>query len=160
MDIKPTLHTHIIGFPYCASSKSSNNNQKQDTEDGLDPSIYRPLYQMSNKYLQNGYSVLYAAESSLDERDKAKVIENIQNANNSNDIENNISKGLLDIIDSDTIYKDNAGGRDIITLLLSNVSQMQRKSQQEKTKGSAILVHLTHILVVVNTIFLWTLKEK
>ena len=111
-------------------------------------------------HLQNGYSVLYAAESLLDERDKAKVIENIQNANNSNNIENNISKGLLNVIDSDTIYKDNAGGRDIITLLLSNVSQMQRKSQQEKTKGSAILVHLTHILVVVNTIFLWTLKEK
>jgi hypothetical protein len=131
LDIEPTLHTHIIGFPNYASSKSSNN-------DGPGPSIYRPLYQMSNKHLENGYGVLYAAESLPNERDKAKVIEDIRNASDAADVENNISKGLLHVIDSDTIHKDNAGGRDIVDFLLSKVSHIQGKSQQEKTKGVVI----------------------
>jgi hypothetical protein len=145
MDVESTLHTHIIGFPYYANSKSSNNDEKRDTEDGPEPSIYGPLYQISNKYLENGYSVLYVAESLPNERDKAKVLENIQNANNidddnSDNVQNNISKGLLNVIDSDTAYKDNSSGRDIVDFLLSNVSKMRRKSkQQEKTKGSVIL---------------------
>jgi hypothetical protein len=136
-----TLHTHIIGFPHYASSKSNNNNEKkkQDIEVELGPSIYRPLYQMSNKYLENGYGVLYAAESLPNERDKAKVIEDIRNASDAvADVENNISKGLLHVIDSDTIHKDNAGGRDIVDFLLSKVSHIQGKSQQEKTKGVVI----------------------
>jgi hypothetical protein len=37
-------------------------------------SLYKPLYQISNKYLQNGYSVLYTAESLRDDRDKATEI--------------------------------------------------------------------------------------
>jgi hypothetical protein len=144
MDIGSTLHTHIIGFPYYANSKSSNNHEKHNTEDGLEPSIYRPLYQMSNKYLQNGYSVLYAAESLPNEKDKAKVVENIQNANNidddnSDNSQNNIFKGLLTVINSDTIYIDNSRGRDIVEFLLSNVSDMQRRSQQQKTKGTMII---------------------
>jgi hypothetical protein len=94
---------------------------------------------MSNKYLENGYGVLYAAESLPNERDKAKVTESIQNASDAvADVENNISKGLLHVIDSDTIHKDNAGGRDIVNFLLSKVSHIQGKSQQEKTKGVVI----------------------
>jgi len=144
MDIESTLHTHIIGFPYYVNSKSSNNHEKRNT-DGLEPSIYGPLYQMSNKYLQSGYSVLYTAESLPNEKDKAKVVENIQNAtniddDNSDNTQNNISKGLLCVINSDTIYKDNRSGRYIVDFLLSNVSDMQRKSsqQQQKTKGTMI----------------------
>ncbi|HJT48019.1 MAG TPA: MEDS domain-containing protein [Nitrososphaeraceae archaeon] len=135
-----TLHTHIIGFPHYASSKSNNNNEKkkQEIEAEPDPSIYKPLYQMSNKYLENGYGVLYAAESLPNERDKAKVTESIQNASNTDDVENNISKGLLRVIDSETVYKDNTGGRDIVDFLLSKVSQMQRNLRQEKTKGVVI----------------------
>jgi hypothetical protein len=143
MDIESTLHTHIIGFPYHANSKSSNNHEKRNTEDGLEPSIYGPLYQMSNKYLQNGYSVLYAAESLPNEKDKVKVVENIQNAtniddDNSDNAQNNISKGLLSVINLDSTYIDNSSGIDIVDFLLSNVSDMQQRSQQQKTKGTMI----------------------
>lgn len=142
MDIEPTLHTHMIGFPYYASSKSNDNDENNhNTEHELDPSMYRPLYQMSNKYLENGYGVLYAAELLPNGRDKVRVIENIQNTSNNNandDVENNISKGLLNVIDSDTLYKDNAGGKDIVDFLLSNVSKIQGNSQREKTKGAVI----------------------
>jgi hypothetical protein len=143
MTLEPLLHAHTIGFPYQPNSNdSSNENDKQ--EDGIktaDPnSLYKPLYQISNKYLQNGYSVLYTAESLPDDRDKAKVIENIQNApntdDNSDNVQNNISKGRLNVINSDTVYKDNSSGRDIVYFLLSNVSEMQRKST---AKGSVIL---------------------
>ena len=46
-------------------------------------------------------------------------MENIQNVNNNNnnnteDVQNNISKGLLTIINSDAMYQDNASGRDIV----------------------------------------------
>jgi MEDS: MEthanogen/methylotroph, DcmR Sensory domain len=145
MAVEPRLHAHTIGFLY-QNSDSSNENDKQ--EDGIKTadlnSLYKPLYQLSNKYLQNGYSVLYAAESLPDDRDKAKVAENIQKANNTDhnqadNVQNKISKGLLNVVNSDTTYKDNSSGRDIVDFLLSNVSEMQRKSkQQEKTKGSVI----------------------
>ena len=70
-------------------------------------------------------------------------MENIQNVNNNNnnnteDVQNNISKGLLTIINSDAMYQDNASGRDIVDFLLSNVSKMQRKLN-DKIKGAMIL---------------------
>ena len=134
MDIEPILQTHVIGFPYSVDSKSNNVDENHNT----DSSIYKPLYQISNKCLENGYGVLYAAESLPNERDKAKVTESIQNASNTDDVKNNISKGLLTVIDSETTYKDNAGGRYIVDFLLSNVSQIQRNLRQEKTKGAVI----------------------
>jgi hypothetical protein len=141
MAAEPCLHAHTIGFPY-QNSDGSNENDKQDDIKTADlNSLYKPLYQISNKYLENGYSVLYAAESLPDDRDKSKVIENIQNVSNADDdnqvenVQNNISKGLLNVINSDTIYKDNSSGRDIVDFLLSNISEMQRKST---TKGSVI----------------------
>lgn len=141
LNIESGLHTHIIGFPYRTNSKSSNNDddEKQETETGFDTSIYKPLYEMSNKYLQNGYSILYTVESVPNEKDKSKVVENIQNANTeqAENVQNNISKGLLDVIDSDILYKDDAAGKDIVDFLLSNISRMKQKSQHV-TKGAMI----------------------
>ena len=142
MAVEPRLHAHSIGFPYQPNSNdgsSEKDKQEDDVKTADLNSLYSPLYQISNKYLQNGYSVLYAAECLQDNRDKAKVMENIQNASNTADVQNNVSKGLLNVINSDTIYRDNSSGTDIVDFLLSNASEMQRKSkQQEKTKGSVI----------------------
>ena len=141
VNIRPSLYTHIIGFPYDTNSKSSNNNddEKQETETVLETSIYKPLHEISNKYLQNGYSILYTAEFVPNEKDKAKVVENIRNANTeqAENVQNNISKGLLEVIDSDTLYKDDAAGKDIVDFLLSNISRMKQKSQHV-TKGAMI----------------------
>ncbi|MBV9668256.1 MAG: MEDS domain-containing protein [Nitrososphaeraceae archaeon] len=145
MDIERTLLGHVIGFPYYINSKSQDNNNadNEHIKDELEPSsIYRPLYEISNKYLENGYSVLYAAESLPNERDKAKVVEHISNVNNNNDdqveyVRNDISRGLLSVINADVIYKDNASGKDIADFFISNVYEMHRKLQ-EKTKGTMI----------------------
>jgi hypothetical protein len=143
MDIERTLLTHIIGFPYYMNSKShDNNNDNEHIKNELEPSsIYRPLYEVSNKYLENGYSVLYAAESLPNERDKAKVVEYIWNVNNNDDqveyVRGNISRGLLHVINADIIYKDNPSGKDIVNFFISNVYEMHRKLQ-EKTKGTMI----------------------
>jgi len=143
MTIEPDLHMHIIGFPHHANLENNNDNkeEKQDTQMGQNielTSIYEPLYEISNKYLENGYSILYLAESLPNKTAKAKVVENIQNVNNNTEeVQNSISKGLLTVIDSDAIYKDNGGSRDTIDFLLSNVSKMQLKLQ-DQTKGTMI----------------------
>jgi hypothetical protein len=76
LNIESGFHTHIIGFPYHTNSKSSNNDEdgKQEIETALDTSIYKPLYEISNKYLENGYSILYVAESLPNETANAKVV--------------------------------------------------------------------------------------
>jgi hypothetical protein len=140
MDTESILHTHMIGFPYYTNSKNNNNtDERQDIEDELDHSIYKPLYEISNKYLLNGYSILYTAESVPNEKDKAKVVENIHNVDTEDidEVKNNISKGLLTVIDSDSIYKENISGSYIADFLLSNISRMKQKSQHA-TKGAMI----------------------
>ena len=141
LNIQSNLHTHIIGFPYHSNSKINKNedNEKQEMETALDTSIYKPLYEISNKYLQNGYNVLYTAQSLPHETDKSKVVEDIQNVriDNKEEIKNNISKGLLAVIDSDIIYRENASGTHIVDFLLSNISRMKQKSQH-MTKGAMI----------------------
>jgi hypothetical protein len=137
MDIERTLLSHILGFPYYIKNRHNNNEHIKDELDSS--SIYGPLYEISNKYLENGYSVLYVAESLPNERNKAKVVEDIWNANNNHDdpVEYGISRGLLRVINADLIYKDNASGKDIVDFLLSNVYEMHR-NLQEKTKGTMI----------------------
>jgi hypothetical protein len=51
VNIKPSLYTHIIGFPYHTNSKNSNNVDSGKHEIGTAPdtSIYKPLYEISNK---------------------------------------------------------------------------------------------------------------
>jgi hypothetical protein len=144
MITEANLHTHSIGFPYYANSKNGdirgNTKEKNDRiETDVRASVYKPLYELSNNYLENSYSILYAAESLPKRRDKIKVVENIRSVNNdqAENVENNISKGLLTVIDSDTTYQKSASGRDIVDFLLSNVSNMQQKLQK-KTKGTII----------------------
>jgi MEDS: MEthanogen/methylotroph, DcmR Sensory domain len=142
MTTEPSLHAHIIGFPHYTNSKNTDDGdeEQKDVKTVARCSVYEPLYELASKYLEDGYSLLYVAESLPNgERDKAEVIENIRNVNTdqAENIQNNISKGMLDVIDSDNIYKDNYDGRDIVDSLLSNISEMQRKLQ-EKTKGTMI----------------------
>jgi hypothetical protein len=118
VNIKPSSITHIIGFPYHTNSKSNNNNDddNEEIETELDTSIFKPLYELSNKYLQNGYSILYTAERLPHETYKSKIVENIQNVHTDNidEVQNNISKGLLTVINSDTIYKESTSGTNIV----------------------------------------------
>ena len=141
MDIESNLNTHIIGFPFYANSKNDNRkNSEEDMEKGSDThlaSIYQPLYEISSRYLEDGYSVLYVVESVPDQTAKEKVIENIQNVNNKKEVQNNISKGLLNVIDPDAIYHKNASSRDILDSLYSSILKMQGKLQH-KTKGAMI----------------------
>jgi hypothetical protein len=141
LNIESGFHTHIIGFPYHTNSKSSNNDEdgKQEIETALDTSIYKPLYEISNKYLQSGYTILYAAQSLPHETDKSKIVENIQNVHTDNidEVQNNISKGQLVVIDSNTIYKETTSGTYIVDFLLSKISRMKQKLQHV-TKGAMI----------------------
>lgn len=147
MNIELSLHSHIIGFPYYMNSKSQDNNDNNEhIKDELNrSSIFKPLYEISNKYLENGYSVLYAAESIPNERYKAKVAEEIWNVNNNNDdvdyaeyVLNDASKGgMLSVINADNIYKDDASGKDVADFFISNVYEIHRKLHR-KTKGTMI----------------------
>ena len=89
--------------------------------------------------MQNGYGILYAAEPLPHETGKSTVVENIQNVHTDKieEVQNNISKGLLAVIDSDTVYKETTSGTYIVDFLLSNLSRMKQKAQHI-TKGAMI----------------------
>jgi hypothetical protein len=144
MDIAPPLNNHGIGFPWHIHSKRDEDNKNDKEIGGQDSELantYKPLYELSNNYLENGYSILYLAESLPNETAKANVVENIQNVNvtnNSQNVKNNISKGLLTVIDSEVTYQANATSKDIVDFLYSNLRRMQRKLQ-DNTKGAMII---------------------
>jgi CheY-like chemotaxis protein len=69
----------------------------------------------------------------------SKIVENIQNVHTDNidEVQNNISKGQLVVIDSNTIYKETTSGTYIVDFLLSKISRMKQKLQHV-TKGAMI----------------------
>ena len=149
MPFKPHLHTHMIAFPHSRRLREEAEEDEEETRgEGVhnrryhrhhhhhhDTSPYKPLYEISNAYLSNGYSVLYGAESIPNETAKAKVVENIQSATNTEEAQFNISKGLLTVVNADLMYKENANSRDILDFWYSNVSKIQRKLQKRTIKG-------------------------
>jgi hypothetical protein len=64
----------MIGFP---SYQEYRENQKNNLHSYS--SSYRPIYEMCNRYLSNGHSVLYGAESIPNKSAEEKVFEKIPN---------------------------------------------------------------------------------
>src|SRR5919198_1231589 len=138
----------MIAFPHSRRLREEAEEDEEETRgEGVhnrryhryhhhhDASPYKPLYEISNAYLSNGYGVLYGAESIPNETAKAKVVENIQSATNTEEAQINISKGLLTVVNADLMYKENANSRDILDFWYSNVSKIQRKLQKRTIKG-------------------------
>lgn len=119
----------MIGFP--------NGDQQVNTQEEIPSNLthyksnspYGPLYQLSNMCLENGYSVLYGAESIPNESAAEHVLEYIKNVNNTQQVLNNISKGYLIVIDADSIYEDAATDKSIVDFWESNLKQTQEKLQ-------------------------------
>jgi len=146
------MHSHMIGFPI--STEDQEKTDRQGVQRKLKPrtnrnyDIYGPLYEMSNRFLSNGYSVLYGAEFVPNESAKDRLVNNIQNVNNTEEVQNNISKGQLVVIDADSIHEENDGNyKSMVKYWWLQVTRLQEKLQK-KSKGimmfSAPDVYFTH----------------
>lgn len=119
------FNAHVVGF---ANGDRQTNTQEailgnKSFEKGNSP--YYPLYQLSNRCLADGYSVLYGVEPIPDRSAAERVFENIKNVK----VLDNISKGYLTVIDADSIYEDVATDKSIIDFWKSNIKQTQEKLQ-------------------------------
>ena len=139
MSLNIPLHSHMIGFPYYKGNEESQFEIQKARKDGsYSYFTYKPLYEMSNSYLSNGYSVLYGAESIPDESAKEKLFENVMNINPTEKVQNYISKGFLTAVNRDSIYEESGTNyKSIVAFWNSNVHRIQKKLQG-KTKGTMI----------------------
>lgn len=124
---KHISNAHLIGFP----NGDQNVNTQEISTHRYDKSgsPYGPLYQLSNMCLEDGYSVLYGAESISDKSAAEQVLENIKNVYSTQQALDNISKGYLTVIDANSIYESAATGKFIVDFWKSNVKQTQEKLQ-------------------------------
>jgi hypothetical protein len=120
---------HVIGFPNGDQQINTQEDPASNHIYGKSNSPYGPLYQLSNMCLEDGYSVLYGAESISDKSAAEQVLENIKNVNSTPEVLNNISKGYLTVINADSIYESAATGKSIVDFWKSNVKQTQEKLQ-------------------------------
>lgn len=136
MSFDEHLHDHTIGFLFC-NQEEKDAKQKETLDDPRRYSLtYKPLYEMSNRYLSNGYSLLYGAELISNESAREKVIENIINIDPT--VQNSISKGFLAVVNPDSIYGESGSDyRSIVNYWNSQINQIQKKSE-DKTKGTMI----------------------
>jgi hypothetical protein len=80
--------------------------------------------------LEDGYSVLYGAESIPNESAAEQLLENIKNVNSTQQVLNNISKGYLNLINADSIYESASTDYDaLVDFWNSNVKQTQKNIQ-------------------------------
>jgi hypothetical protein len=130
------LNSHTVAFlsyKDCREgSQIENQNQKHPIHSySLQ---YKPLYEMCNTYLSNGYSVIYGAESIPNKPAEEKVFENIINVNS--EVENYLSKGFLTVVNRDSIYEEcGTDHKSIVNFWNSNVNRIQKKLDG-KTKGT------------------------
>lgn len=72
------LNTHMIGFSNYENLEEKiqgkSHTYSRSYKKKVHPSPYIPLYQLSNMCLENGYSVLYGAESIPDESAEKKYL--------------------------------------------------------------------------------------
>ena len=125
MSINLLMHNHMIGFANLNRHRNSN--------------LFEPLYEISNRFLANGYSVLYGAESLPTESTEEKIVKSIQNVNKSKKLQNNIPNGQLLLIDPDSIYKNSGTSyKSIVDFWNLNIEDIQRKLQR-RTKGTIMI---------------------
>jgi hypothetical protein len=141
MSVNTHLHNHMVGFPRYERKEEGLQTELQiSREEGRNytSSSYLPLYEMSNSYLSNGYSVLYGAESIPNESAKEKLFENIANVNPTQVVQNNLASGFLMVVNRDSIYEENdTNYKSIVNFWNSNVKRIQEKLGN-KTKGTMI----------------------
>lgn len=137
MSFDEHLHDHTIGFLFC-NLEEKDSKQTETLDDAQRYSLtYKPLYEMSNRYLSNRYSILYGAELIPNESAREKVIENIINIDPT-EIQNFISKGFLAVVNPDSIYEESGSDyRSIANYWDSQVNKIQKKLEG-KTKGIMI----------------------
>ena len=141
MSVNTHLHSHMVGFPHYKNKEEQLQTGIQiSTEESqsYNSSAYKPIYQMSNSYLSNGYSVLYGAESIPNESTTEKIVENIVSVNPTQEVRDNLSRGLMLVFDRNSIYEESdTNYKSIVNFWNSNVNTIQKKLQG-KTKGTMI----------------------
>ena len=142
MSVKIHLHSHVIGFPYYNGKwkEPRTETQRANRDKNHRYSFtYKPLYEMCNSYLSNGYSVLYGAESIPNESEEEKVFKNITNVNPTQKVQKYLSSGFLTVVNPDSIYEEcGTNYKSIVDFWNSSVDRIQ-KNLQGKTKGTMII---------------------
>jgi hypothetical protein len=129
----------MIGFPYYNRKGEALQTEKVGKNEVHSySSTYKPLYEMSNSYLSNGYSVLYGSEPIPNNSSEEKVFENIMNVNPTEKVKNCLSNGFLTVVNPDSIYKESGVNyKSIVNFWNFNVHIIQKKLQG-KSKGTMI----------------------
>ena len=140
MSVNMHLHSHMIGFPHYKNKSQELQGTQISMKDGqgYNSSAYKAIYEMSNSYLSNGYSVLYGAESIPNESTKEKIFENIVNVNPTQEVRDNLARGFLLVFDRDSIYEESdTNNKSLINFWNSNAYRI-REGLGDKTKGTMI----------------------
>lgn len=137
MSVNIPLNRHPIGFPYLKgkmeSQVSQNRNERPYSEPG-----YKPLYELSNACLSNGYIVIYGIEPIPNESARQGIFKNIEDANDTQQIKDSFSSGLLTVIDTDSIYRENGVNyKSIVDFWNFQVKEAQQRCKV-KTKATII----------------------
>src|SRR5215472_2075843 len=140
MSVNMHLHSHMIGFPHYKNKSQELQGTQISMKDGqgYNSSAYKAIYEMSNSYLSNGYSVLYGAESIPNESTKEKIFQNIVNVNPTQEVRDNLASGFLLEFDRDSIYEESdTNYKSLVNFWNSNVTRI-RERLGDKTKGTMI----------------------
>jgi hypothetical protein len=126
----------MVGF----SSTIESLESKFQIRDGRSAhSLYKPLYEISNMWLSNGFSVLYGAETFTDGSGVERVIQDIENVSTSHQARDSISKGFLTVVNSDRIYE--SCGADYEALVkFWNTGSLEASQRTEGTSKGTILI--------------------
>ena len=104
MSLDALFKSHTVGFPSSEEYRKGSQIENQKHNLHSYSSSYKPLYEMCNTYLSNGYSVLYGPESIPNKSAEEKIFENIININS--EVQNYLSKGFLTVVNRDSIYEE------------------------------------------------------
>lgn len=95
----------------------------------LDPA-YAPLYELSNMCLSNGYIVIYGIESIPNESARQGIFKDIEDVNDTQQVKDSFSSGLLTVIDTDSIYREN--GVNYKSIVDSGIFRLKKLNKNAK----------------------------
>jgi hypothetical protein len=138
MSVNTYLHSHMVGFPCNKEQLRTGIQIPVKESQSSNSSDYNAIYEMSNSYLSNGYTVLYGAESIPNESTTEKIVENIVSVNPTQEVQDNLSRGLLLVFDRNSIYEEcDTNYKSIVNFWNSNVNRIRRRLG-DQTKGTMI----------------------
>jgi hypothetical protein len=125
------LYPHSIAF---SSTTEDNSNNSYDH--------FKPLYEIANRCLAEGYAVIYGAEY-IDKSEETlhQISTNITRAslslpsNINNETSKDIERGLLMIVDANSSYSDERDGIDIVSYWLANFTKAKKNLHDKSVKG-------------------------